>query len=49
VSHYINVLHKLFQSACAADIRSNILRIHGKEIKGIVSVSDSGAIKPFSK
>ncbi len=44
---YMKSLWNTFESACKQDIRTKPFLIHGTELKGVIAVEDTGAIKPF--
>jgi hypothetical protein len=48
MTDYLRALHRVFQNACRADIRSLVFAAQGTLLQGAMSVHDSGAMKPFS-
>jgi hypothetical protein len=44
---YLQRIWKAFEAACALDVRTRVLLIHGRKLEGVVGVEDSGAVKPF--
>lgn len=47
VDSYLHNIHRTFQEVCQQDNRTRIFLSHRREIKGVVGIADTGAVKPF--
>ncbi len=47
LNSYMQRVHQAFLTVCKEDIRTRIFLSHGQEIRGVIDVADTGAIKSF--